>query len=468
MVMLHLWPLWHVAYSFCLKFRNPRIVHFPVVSCSADVRTVSHSFFKIHWRFIACHVMHCHIYSFPYFCRCTRMTVPPSILKDEVQGNGFTDIIYITTIVTSIGLRIFLLAISGISLWHLKKLFISLNGISHRLFGAFYLTWLLIGAFLLLSSRNMSDDAPEDLSVEFPSRFFWYNVVLGLLGLGVTLTAANDFPHRHVKNAPGQSGTLHAKAIVTQSEMIEHSFYQGLNLLQAIYLYTLSQCEHDKMYSSHSNDPWIDWRSLSWRLFLLSLVTSPWLFRQKFPVHSFSQNWKQTSASTRNHPYDNNMLEIVLYRIKKAQYLFYKHVILHGINIWVAIIPMANINNNSIANLIPNSISWCVFWLLLNTSYVMEFFLQSLVKRKVLSQSIMLLYQRWLMTMASISAVTVLVQILLFHDGATGILIRGLFPLICGTSLMLNFVHRHADMWNTLLVAIVACLLVLPTLGQSV
>ena len=52
-----------------------------------------------------------------------------------------------------------------------------------------------------------------------------FDVVLGLLGLTATLTAASDFSsHRKIRNPA--SGALDDKATVTQDEMLEHAFYQ--------------------------------------------------------------------------------------------------------------------------------------------------------------------------------------------------------------------------------------------------
>ena len=54
-----------------------------------------------------------------------------------------------------------------------------------------------------------------------------YDVASGILGVGATFTAAKEFQHKEVlRNETGESGTLHQKAIVTQSVMIEHAIYQ--------------------------------------------------------------------------------------------------------------------------------------------------------------------------------------------------------------------------------------------------
>lgn len=298
------------------------------------------------------------------------------------------------------GLRLFLLLVASVSIGNALPLFVQGHGWSHRIAGAILLSWLAFGVF------KISDSTVD--------RFFWlfYDVILGLLGITATLTAARDFPHAHVKNAPGQSGTLEQRAIVTQSEMIEHSFYQGLNLAQALYLHCAGYFHWEEWYI---------------RLAMLWLVTCPWLFRSCFPVHSFSNNWK---FSTNQNKWT---VEMILYRIKKWQYVFYKHFVWTGVNVSVALNTNANDQN------IVSTTSWRIFWLALNTSYVMEFFLQSLVKRGMLSQGGMLWMQRLLMTASSIAALVGVMPHL--HLG------------VCVVSVLLNFYHRGHDVLYTMLIA---------------
>ena len=225
------------------------------------------------------------------------------------------------------------------------------------------------------------------------------------------------------------------------------------------------------------------------RVFCLWLVTAPWLLRNRFPIHGFSQNWskgsrtraddttkeaptkksinthseQQSGAKTISSDFGLGDGEIILYRIKKTQYLFYKHVILHGLNISVALSTNgpslfswfrgeeASTTNYSYHLAIPYGIHWRIFWLLLNTSYVMEFFLQTLVKRKVLSQSYMLVLQKILMLAASLSAI----KVLFCSDGEPAV-VR---PEICLLSLLLNFIHRHHDVLNTIGIALAYCVL---------
>ena len=240
-----------------------------------------------------------------------------------------------------------------------------------------------------------------------------------------TLTAARDFPHKYIQNAPGQSGTLSQKAMVTQSEMIEHAFYQFLNLWQALYLHLLAT-NTTTAAADTSHHP----RALG-----LVLVTMPWIMRRQcFPVNSFSDNWTKTPVNQRSG------VETWMYRFKKSQYLFYKHVILHGWNITIF---LRQTQSPSPPPLSPDHAQvWRIFWLCLNTSYVMEFFLQSLVRRRVLSQTVMLAANRWLMLISSVAAVQAVLQHVRWD--------------VCALSLTLNFLNRYHDVTNTLALAAVA------------
>ena len=164
--------------------------------------------------------------------------------------------------------------------------------------------------------------------------------------------------------------------------------------------------------------------SLWERMLLAIAVTSVWLFREMFPVNSFSNNY------TKIDPKSSDIIRL-LYRIKKYQYVFYKHFLLHGLNISVAM------TGRSLAS----DASFRIYWLLLNTSYVMEFFLQTLVKKRYMKQDLLLLLQRILMVASSIAAINVLSHVNL---------------LVCFCSLFLNFVNRHHDFFNSCLLIAVA------------
>ncbi|CAJ1360278.1 unnamed protein product [Effrenium voratum] len=244
------------------------------------------------------------------------------------------------------------------------EVFVQRHARRHRIAGLCYLAWLVAGFVDLVSPISINRAM--------------YHLVLGVLGVTVTLTAAFDFRfHDRVRNVA--SGTLEKHATVTFSEMIEHSFYQGLNLAQILMFHALEQRR------------WTLWQ----RWAMLALVTAPWLFRSHFPVNSFSKNYHSV-------PLQKYSVELLLYRIKKWQYVFYKHALLHGLNVSVALSPSPiKITSKPLFQL---------YWLALNTSYVMEFFLQTLVKKGKLSQGSHLWLQRLLMSVSSIAAAYVLLD----------------------------------------------------------
>ena len=347
------------------------------------------------------------------------------------------------------GLALFLAIVSANATYRFRPLFLAHHGWSHRLAGGALLTWLVIGTWNALMMQGEMPDAAGTSSL-----FMWlgYDTILGILGIITTLTAARDFPHKFVKNAQGQSGSLSQKALVTQAEMIEHSFYQGLNLLQAWYLYVVS--------TWHQPDGSTDWklvRALK-PLVLLWIVTCPWLIRCYWPVHSFSHNWKVTPMAQRTNQ------EVLLYQIKKSQYLFYKHVLLHGLNIYMAlkatersfsVDESLDSNKNIIKKMVTVTMRWRIYWLALNTSYVMEFFLQTLVRRKLLSLKAMFLLQQLLMGVSSVAALQVLLQLMMVPDKMDdNHSLNMTMPSICLVSLVLNFTNRHHDVLNVMMTAI--------------
>ena len=308
------------------------------------------------------------------------------------------------------GLQWFFIAVASLISIHVSLLFLDRHGWTHRLAGAVHFLLLVVGAWTIpLQSSRQSNNA------------LLYDITLGCSGLIVTLTAARDFPHRYVRNAVGQSGTLSEKAMVTQAEMIEHAFYQFLNLWQALYLHFMArQSTADTLLLNN------DSQSFLRRWCALLVVTAPWWLRRRFPVHSFSHNWTKHAQTTSHQKF-----EAFLYRIKKWQYIFYKHVVLHGVNLSICATPAPLVTQPS----------WRLFWIGLNASYVMEFFLQSLVKRKVLTQTTMLKFNRWLMLVSTCAALSVL---------------TALRWELCLASLVLNFVHRYHDVLNTMLIGSLA------------
>lgn len=347
------------------------------------------------------------------------------------------------------GLELFFVITLGVALFHANTLFLDVHGYGHRLCGAALFLWLVYGCTLIHSQTTimtiLSSDTGENSSstssynLNEKNQVLLYDVILGSLGVTTTLTAARDFPHRYIRNAIGQSGTLSEKAMVTQAEMIEHSFYQGLNLVQILYLHLLARWSYtcttraETIITSSTNGASGNGRGCSSheRFAALCIVTVPWLMRGFFPVNSFSNNWKQTEAHKNEQRAVTTKMEIILYQIKKAQYLFYKHVVLHGINLSLCVRPTD----------LVYTLPWRIFWICLNASYVMEFFLQSLVKRRVMSQASMLSLNRLLVAVSSLAALPAVATIVRWDA--------------CIVSLILNLVHRHHDVINTLFLATV-------------
>eukprot|EP00967_Tisochrysis_lutea_P151364 scaffold294292_cov36-Tisochrysis_lutea.AAC.1 len=109
------------------------------------------------------------------------------------------------------------------------------------------------------------------------------------------------------------------------------------------------------------------------------------------------------------------------------QYLLYKHALLHGLNASVA----ATVGGAPLASSTP----FRVYWLCLNTSYVMEFFLQTLVKKGYMLQESMLLLQALLMGASSMVAGEVVWK---FTS-----------PVAAVVSLLLNLSRRGHELSNT-------------------
>ena len=85
-----------------------------------------------------------------------------------------------------------------------------------------------------------------------------------------------------------------------------------------------------------------------------------------------------------------------------------------------------------------------LYWMCLNTAYVMEFFMQTLVKRGYMSQSWMLGLQQLLMLVSTFAALRVL---------------QAVRPLLCVLSLALNLVRRKREVSNGVLVLAAAYLM---------
>jgi hypothetical protein len=113
------------------------------------------------------------------------------------------------------------------------------------------------------------------------------------------------------------------------------------------------------------------------------------------------------------------------------QYVAYKHVLLHGLNLSAALATSA-------ADSLPQERHFRLYWICLNAAYVLEFFMQTLVRRKLLRQAQMLVMNATLMAASSLAALPVL---------------RGVRPELAAASLALNFARRGHDLSNTALVA---------------
>jgi hypothetical protein len=95
---------------------------------------------------------------------------------------------------------------------------------------------------------------------------------------------------------------------------------QALNLVQAVFLRAVSTCPSTSFHPFVCAPTWA------------ALATLPWLLRSRFPVHSFSDNY------TKHH----RPVTSFLYRLKKWQYVLYKHMLLHGLNVSVAVAAAAD------------------------------------------------------------------------------------------------------------------------------
>jgi hypothetical protein len=276
-------------------------------------------------------------------------------------------------------------AILGSVLVRHPRMFVKSHGRVHRITGLLFLIWIGLGFVQVFSNLSIVGSS------------LLYDTVLGIIGTSLALSAAFEFKHKNVRNIA--SGTLDEHATVTYGEMIEHSFYQGINLVQIVFLHCIAP-----------HIPQI--QRLSWAL----LATSPWLIRKYFPVNHFSDNYTKIDEKS------TDFIRL-LYRIKKYQYVFYKHFLLHGLNLSVALYGYS----------IAQDRIFRLYWLLLNTSYVLEFFLQSLVKKRHMSQCTMLYLQHLLMSASSFAAVSVLQLVDL---------------RLAVASMLLNFVNRQQDMMN--------------------
>ena len=351
----------------------------------------------------------------------------------------------------SLSLALFIVLVIGVVL-RSPSMFTGRHGRRHRIMG------LLLLLFTTCSIAHLAVTTcwPGADGGWAPRSFLAHDVILGVLGIATTLTAASDF--RYLSRAKNvASGTLDEAATVTFSEMLEHSFYQMLNLAQVAFLHALPHAEGAlallvSMVPGWVGDdmvvPWWGGHGgvVAFRGALALLVTAPWLARRLFPVNRFSDNY---TTSLR----DPWALTSVMYRAKKYQYLLYKHCLLHGLNVSLAIdgdgssSSSSSSSNGSSGGGLADSRHFRLYWTALNVSYVMEFFLQTLVKRKYMTQTMLIRLQVLLMLVASVAAFSVL---------------RVVRPSVALLSLLLNMCHRGHDVANTVVVGVVVGGLVAP------
>ena len=212
------------------------------------------------------------------------------------------------------------------------SIFVRRHGRAHRLLGGAHLAWLALGL------ADVAAFAPHRRVARLA-----HDVGLGALGTALTLAAAAAFDE---KRGPRKfaSGALDESAVVSRDEMLEHAFYQLLNLVQVLYLHALPACG----------------AQMPARLALCLMATSPWLVRAAFPVHSFSANYATSGRR-----------EAMLYRLKKWQYVAYKHALLHGLNLSAALATAEH------GNSLPQQRFFRLYWQCLNAAYVLEFFMQT-------------------------------------------------------------------------------------------
>ena len=244
-----------------------------------------------------------------------------------------------------------------------------------------------------------------------------WDAVMFATGMTATLTAYRDFAkaREHVERRERASGTLHRDAAVTGSEMLEHAFYHLVNGFQIAYVWVSGT---DAFRTAR----------LETRMVICLAATSVWFAREKFPTNSFSKNYKSGTFVD---------LETVMYRVKKYQYVLYKTVLLHGLNVSLAIAPRVGL---------ADMFQWRMYWLLLNAAYVFEFFLQTLVRRRYIPQWTMLALNQALMVISTVAVIPVVTECVL--------------PSAALVAFVLNFLNRRREVFNVAVALVVSSLVV--------
>jgi hypothetical protein len=232
------------------------------------------------------------------------------------------------------------------------RMLLGRHGRAHRVLGALMALQLTLG---LADARGFR-------LLHGPTERFVFDFSLSALGFAVSLSAALEFGGTPVhtrgsaQHATVASGILDEGSTVSRDEMLEHCFYQLLNLAQITYLHLA--CAPTLALS------------LAPRVLLAWLLTLPWLARGRFPVNSFSANYDRPGVG------GTTPLIRLLYRLKKWQYLLYKHCLLVGLSVSVAL------DGGGAGEGLVATPHFRTYWLCINTAYVFEFFMQTLVKRR--------------------------------------------------------------------------------------
>jgi hypothetical protein len=143
--------------------------------------------------------------------------------------------------------------------------------------------------------------------------------------------------------------------------------------------------------------------------------------RSIFPTNRFSDNYNRRvlasrlstserhgNGTTNATSADLRAFTSFLYRLKKYQYVFLKHVLQHGLNIGVAMesVLRLTLTDSEIANApapLVDCVQFRLYWLCVNAAFVFEFFMQTLVKKRMLKQRTMLGANVFLMLTSSMA-----------------------------------------------------------------
>ena len=243
---------------------------------------------------------------------------------------------------------------------------------------------------------------------------------------------------------------------MTREEITEHLFYQILNVSQVVYLryvYVVGEVFGTKGVVA-----------------ALLATSSVWLARSIFPTNRFSDNYNRRvlasrlstserhgNGTTNATSADLRAFTSFLYRLKKYQYVFLKHVLQHGLNIGVAMESVLRLTftDSEMANApapLVDCVQFRLYWLCVNSAFVFEFFMQTLVKKRMLKQRIMLGANVFLMLTSSMAVFFVLKQT---HFPASIV------------SLALNFLKPGRELRNVLVALAVAVTLESTSVGTE-